>query len=540
MMMNQGNIMQSSSSGVEVMDLTEDSAREKQKHDRMLLELEIKKHANQMNVPTLPEDVKQALRRMGQPIRFFGENLADVRNRLRIELARRELYSDATLSTTLQDSNIRQQQLISTTVTREEEEITKYTRASQELIHAREKITTFSLERAKLRLDVERRRRLGSKRILDRRLRIVSTSSLSSSGDAPGDIGDTPETDQEHEVHQLDMECSKLYRSIRTMGLEGSQYGDTRALSAITTFQMNGDIHQHNLIATGSWSSTIKVWDANQLDLLGVSNLAHEDRIMGIAVQGVQTHAICCTASIDLTAKLWKFSHSQDAMIDDTQNDNHPMQIECMHVLKGHAARLCRTAFHPLGGQYVATTSFDHTWRLWDVETGSQLLLQDGHAREVYGIGFHPDGSLVATTDFGSVVHNWDLRTGKAVYPLVGQHAQRILCAEYSPNGFHLATAGDDGILQLWDLRHRSKRLASVPAHSKLVTQLRFAPTDTAECLVSSSFDGTAKVWSTRDWKILSTLRGHEGKVMGLGIVSGTKSVVTTTCGYDKTIKLWK
>jgi WD40 repeat protein len=130
------------------------------------------------------------------------------------------------------------------------------------------------------------------------------------------------------------------------------------------------------------------------------------------------------TASIDLTAKLCKVKlnpdESSDSMdIDEAkENEKIPYSIEeCAH-LTGHAARLCSVAFHPTG-RYVATTSFDHTWRLWDVETsnleeGRELLLQDGHAREVYGVGFHPDGSLVATTDFGGVVQCWDLRTGKS------------------------------------------------------------------------------------------------------------------------------
>jgi len=50
-------------------------------------------------------------------------------------------------------------------------------------------------------------------------------------------------------------------------------------------------------------------------------------------------------------------------------------------------------AFHP-GGDYVATASFDRTWRLWSVETGDELLCQEGHSRAVYDLSFHPDGSL--------------------------------------------------------------------------------------------------------------------------------------------------
>jgi U4/U6 small nuclear ribonucleoprotein PRP4 len=64
--------------------------------------------------------------------------------------------------------------------------------------------------------------------------------------------------------------------------------------------------------------------------------------------------------------------------------------------MKGHQDRICRVAFHPSGG-YVASASFDTTWRLWDVSTSKELLLQEGHSKEVYSIEFQNDGALVAS-----------------------------------------------------------------------------------------------------------------------------------------------
>lgn len=52
---------------------------------------------------------------------------------------------------------------------------------------------------------------------------------------------------------------------------------------------------------------------------------------------------------------------------------------ECVQTFHGHAGRLARLGFHP-SGRYLGTASFDHTWRLWDVETGEELLLQVGGA----------------------------------------------------------------------------------------------------------------------------------------------------------------
>lgn len=59
---------------------------------------------------------------------------------------------------------------------------------------------------------------------------------------------------------------------------------------------------------------------------------------------------------------------------------------------------------HPTSSQYSivccivqATASYDMTWRLWDIETGSCLMEQEGHSRQVYSVAFHPDGSLAGS-----------------------------------------------------------------------------------------------------------------------------------------------
>ncbi len=56
--------------------------------------------------------------------------------------------------------------------------------------------------------------------------------------------------------------------------------------------------------------------------------------------------------------------------------------IKPVGTLSGHSARVAKVAFHPLG-LHVASASYDKTWRLWDVATQSELLLQEGHAKEV-------------------------------------------------------------------------------------------------------------------------------------------------------------
>jgi U4/U6 small nuclear ribonucleoprotein PRP4 len=550
--------MEAKATQLVTMDLPSSSLAERQAHAELLLNLEAKRIASSIDVPTLPRDVQAALRKIGQPIRLFGENNANVRDRLRLCLARIQV-DKSHLGGELKEEEEEEEEekegekvtSAAKTVSAGGDEIT-YTHASQDLIHAREFIAEYSLQRCRDRLQREKKRRWGGARRMwmksngammpsqpheQQRRKVESSDAADAliSREVP-DISMENDDNHHHnnydeasileELDTLDSQCLDRYKKIKNMALEGSQYGDGRPLSAIATVKQWDSHNPTNdkcVVVTGGWSGSIKVWDGSYsaMNLLTTKDVAHEDRIMGIAMHqsgGMNGPCQIASASIDLTGKLWKLNPTEDET---------SYKIQEMATLKGHAARLCKVAFHP-SGKYVGTTSFDHTWRLWDIETGgTELLLQDGHWKEVYGIGFHHDGSLVSTTDFGSVVQVWDLRSGKSACHFLG-HAKRVLCSEFSPNGFQLASAGDDGTIKVWDLRQR-KQYVSIPAHSNLITSIKFAydaHEQNGEFLASSSFDGTGKVWSTRNWRLLSTLRGHEA-----GIV---------TSGYDKTIKFWQ
>ena len=41
--------------------------------------------------------------------------------------------------------------------------------------------------------------------------------------------------------------------------------------------------------------------------------------------------------------------------------------------------------------------SYDHSWRLWDLETQDEVLHQEGHSKAVHDLTFQCDASLAAT-----------------------------------------------------------------------------------------------------------------------------------------------
>jgi U4/U6 small nuclear ribonucleoprotein PRP4 len=507
------------SNHVQVLNLSAASQRELEKHQAVLRDLEAKKIAATIDVPTLPEQVRQALRELGEPVRLFGENLANVRDRLRMELARRQVAMGDLGAGAVKKERVGGMEEEDEEQGEEEEEVTKYTRASTELVEARQAMALFSMDRASVRL--RRERELKGAAVKRKR------------------FSEEKNNEASLELERLDAGCPKLYKSLRQMVLEGSQYGDSRSLSSICSKR----VCETPLVVTGSWTGTLHLWDGSSplLTKVGEKAMCHEDRIMGLAMQTSddESSALVCTTSIDLTGRLWRVQ-KLDTLMDENEEENKerfPWSITEQACLRGHASRLSRAAFHPMK-RHVATTSFDHSWRLWDVESTKEcLLLQDGHWKEVYGVGFHPDGSLCATTDFSGVCQIWDLRTGKAIRHFVS-HAKRVLNAEFHPfNGFQLATAGDDGTIKIFDLRKRREH-TSIPAHSNLVTRLCFDPS-AGEYMASCSFDGTVKAWSTRNWKMLNSLRGHQGKVSGVDILATDKAALVS-CGFDKTLKMWQ
>ena len=276
---------------VEVMELTASSQQQLQQHQAVLQDLEAKKVAATVVVPTLPDQVRSALRQLGLPVRFFGENLANVRDRLRMELARRQLGADQILKE--EKARVKGEE-------EEEEEVTKYTRATHSLVEARQAIASFSLERATKRLDAERRLRVLA---VNRKRTLLQLK------------GDDAKKEAENELSCLDEKYSKTYKLLRSTALEGSQYGDSRALSCICSQQVG----QVSLVATASWTGTVHLWDGSSpvLESLGKQTMCHEDRIMGMAMQVMDDSALLATASIDMTGKLWKAKKCDVVMTDE-------------------------------------------------------------------------------------------------------------------------------------------------------------------------------------------------------------------------------
>lgn len=483
-----GNIAQKADVNSDTMELSESSKEQKKKQDELHAHVEAMRRARTITVPTNDLMVRIKLRELSHPITIFGEQAPGRRERLRAVLARLAVEG----------------KLESLPGYKKPEEIQKKDNkpflyeGPKELTAIRRKVLQFSIERARVRVEEQRRKR------------------------------ERPEMgEEEQEVYKIQTAERKLQRYVNL----SSEIGDRRPISSLH-FQATSQ-----KLVTGSWSGICKVWSVPDSEHLFTLN-DHNSRVSDVQFHphsGVtlgDKAANIASCDVDGNVYLWPLPNTK-SMADEKETPAEAPRLNPIACLKGHKSRCTRMAFHPMG-DHLISASYDNTWRMWDLETNKQVLIQRGHSRPVYGVACHKDGSLLATGDLGGNCRLWDLRSGKALMSLRG-HSKQILCADFNPNGYYLATGGSDNTVRVWDLR-RKDCVYTIPAHNKLISSCRWQP-DSGHSLVTSSYDGTAKIWSAQDFQLLKTLAGHEGRVMRAEYAPGGGYVATSS--FDRTWKLW-
>jgi hypothetical protein len=88
-------------------------------------------------------------------------------------------------------------------------------------------------------------------------------------------------------------------------------------------------------------------------------------------------------------------------------------------TLRGHDDVVFSLAFSPDGTQ-LASASFDHSVRLWDVKTHASLRDYHHHSDFVYAVAFSPNGKQMVSASKDRTVALFDVETGKGVFTFSG------------------------------------------------------------------------------------------------------------------------
>ena len=125
------------------------------------------------------------------------------------------------------------------------------------------------------------------------------------------------------------------------------------------------------------------------------------------------------------------------------------------------------------------------------------------------------------------------LRQSQGLVRILAGHTSAVVGAAVTRNG-RVVSSSFDGSLKMWELA-TGRELRSAEAHAGSVNALSLTPDD--QVLVSASSDTTLKVWNLDSGEELRTLTGHTGAVNGMAVTSDGRLVVSAST--DGTLKVW-
>ncbi|MCL2709480.1 MAG: WD40 repeat domain-containing protein [Planctomycetaceae bacterium] len=195
---------------------------------------------------------------------------------------------------------------------------------------------------------------------------------------------------------------------------------------------------------------------------------------------------------------------------------------------KGHFGKVHTAAFSP-DGTKIVTASYDGTARIWDVESGEELLILPGHSGHSIGCNFaafSPDGRIIVTQGgVGSyrlgdsrgidTVRLWDAETGNELRRLEGSSFCDSIA--FSPDGTKVVAAGWDTVF-IWEV-DSGKVLQKIEGHTKGHTRsvLSAAFSSDSKKIVTSGWDNTARIWDVETGKELKKLEGPTPELLAFG-----------------------
>lgn len=203
------------------------------------------------------------------------------------------------------------------------------------------------------------------------------------------------------------------------------------------------------------------------------------------------------------------------------------------NILIGHAADLTGAQFSP-DGTRILTTSEDKTARVWESASGRLMAILIGHQGKVSSARFSPDGSRIVTTSDDKTARVWDTVSGTPLVTLAG-HTAWVFGAQFSRDGATIVTASADKTARVWDSA-TGRALLTLSGHQLEVMAARFSP-DGAQ-IVTASWDKTARVWDATTGKTLLTLAVGEGQALSAAFSSDGARIVTGSS--DETFRVWE
>ncbi|KAJ3145808.1 hypothetical protein HDU89_006860 [Geranomyces variabilis] len=204
-----------------------------------------------------------------------------------------------------------------------------------------------------------------------------------------------------------------------------------------------------------------------------------------------------------------------------------------IHTLSISQKKITSVAINPTGEWLAFGSSALGQLLVWEWQSESYILKQQGHHHDMSCLSYSQDGQFVATGGDDGKVKLWNTQTGFC-FVTFADHTAGVNALEFAKQGQVVFSASLDGTIRAFDLiRYRNFRTFTTP------TPVQFsclAVDPSGEVVCAGSVDTfEIFVWSVQTGKLLDIFTGHEGPVSALAFSDG----MLASASWDKSVRMW-
>jgi len=433
----------------------------------MLEEFERRKRVRAINVSTNDIEVKGDLRSLGEPICLFGEGPADRRNRLRELLGklgedavrRRRIIDDMRLEEKSDESTwyhegpdslrVAREWIADYSIPRAKERI-KRLKTQAELPEKTKMALNQEIQKKVKQLDIQASQIVDSRPVSFCQFSPDSSMLATASWSGVCKLWTVPECKEVRTLRGHTTHVGAIvWNPKATMSLDSpdpclascASDGSVK-LWSLDSDEPLADIEGHDarvsrcayhpsgrFLATAVWDNSWRLWDLEQLTEV-LHQEGHSKEVYCVSFQ--HDGALAVSGGLDSFGRVWDLRTGQCIMFleghlkgvtgADWSPDGYHI-VTCSqdnsckvwdlrkrnieYTIPAHTNLVSNVKFEQTNGDYLISSSYDNTARLWASKTWLPLATLEGHDNKLSGCDISHDGKMIATCSFDRTFKLW-------------------------------------------------------------------------------------------------------------------------------------